>query len=73
MGTKVTVTGSGLFAGETVTLFFDSGIAGHAKTTATGRFTTTLTIPQAAAGANVIAVRGNRSGGGANATFTVTG
>jgi large repetitive protein len=72
-GTQVTVTGSGFYAGETVTLSFDFGVLGHAKTTATGRFTTTVTIPQAAAGAHTIAARGNRSFGGANVTFTVTG
>ncbi len=74
VGTKVTVTGSGFYAGETVSLFWDGGpIPGHAKTSKTGSFSIKITIPQASAGAHQIAVRGNRSLGGANVTFTVTG
>jgi large repetitive protein len=73
-GTQVTVTGSGFYAGETVTLLWDGAtVLGHAKTTATGSFSTTITIPQATAGAHVIAARGGRSFGGTSATFTVTG
>ena len=73
-GTQVTVTGSGFYAGETVTLLWDDAtVLGHAKTTATGSFSTTITIPQAAAGAHVIAARGGRSFAGTSATFTVTG
>jgi hypothetical protein len=73
-GTKVTVTGSGFYAGETVTLYWDGiTILGQPKTTATGSFSTTITIPQATTGAHVIAARGRRSFGGTNATFTVTG
>jgi len=74
VGTQVTITGSGLYAGETVTLYWDGiTVLGHAKTTATGSFSTTITIPQATAGAHVIAARGRRSFAGTNATFTVTG
>ena len=73
-GTKVTVTASGFYAGETVTLNWDGGtVLGHAKTTATGSFSATITIPTATAGAHVIAARGQRSFAGTNATFTVTG
>ncbi len=73
-GTQVTVTGSGLYAGETVTLYWDGlTVLGHVKTTATGSFRTTITIPQATAGAHVIAARGRHSFAGTNATFTVTG
>ncbi len=73
-GTQVTVTGSGLYAGETVTLYWDGlAVLGHAKTTATGSFRTTITIPQATAGAHVVAARGRHSFAGTNATFTVTG
>ena len=72
-GSKVTVTGSGFYAGETVTLLWDSiTVVGHAKATATGSFGTTITIPKATAGAHVIAVRGRRSFAGTAATFTVT-
>jgi N-acetylneuraminic acid mutarotase len=72
--TQVTVTGSGFYAGETVTLLWDDAtVLGHAKTTATGSFSTTITIPQATAGAHVIAARGQRSFAGTSATFTVTG
>jgi hypothetical protein len=66
--------GQVLVAGETVTLYWDGiTVLGHAKTTATGSFSTTITIPQATAGAHVIAARGRRSFAGTNATFTVTG
>jgi len=69
----VLVTGGGFYAGETVTLLWDSiTVVGHAKTTATGSFGTTITIPKATAGAHVIAVRGRRSFAGTAATFTVT-
>jgi len=72
-GTKVTVTGSGFYAGETVTLYWDSfTVLGSAKTTATGSFHTTITIPQATAGAHAIAAQGRRSLGGTSATFTVS-
>jgi hypothetical protein len=73
-GTKVTVTGSGFYAGETVTLRWDSfTVLGRAKTTATGSFSTTVTIPTATAGAHVINAQGGRSFAGTSATFTVTG
>jgi hypothetical protein len=73
-GTKVTVTGSGFYAGETVTLLWDSfTVLGRAKTTATGSFSTTITIPTATAGAHVINAQGRRSFAGTSATFTVTG
>jgi hypothetical protein len=73
-GTKVTVTGSGFYAGETVTLQWDSfTVLGRAKTTATGSFSTTITIPTATAGAHVISAQGRRSFAGTSATFTVTG
>ena len=73
-GTKVSVTGSGFYAGEAVKLLWDSSIVlANVKTTATGSFSTTITIPSATAGAHVIAAQGQRSFGGTNATFTVTG
>jgi N-acetylneuraminic acid mutarotase len=73
-GTKVTVSGSGFYAGERVRLFWDSAeILARPTTTKTGTFTTTITIPQATAGAHQIAAQGQRSFAGANATFTVTG
>src|SRR5215831_18754016 len=74
VGTKVTVSGSGFYAGERVRLFWDSAeILARPTTTKTGTFTTTITIPQATAGAHQIAAQGQRSFAGANATFTVTG
>jgi hypothetical protein len=73
-GTKVTVSGSGFYAGEHVSVFWNGeSVIGHARTSASGAFSTTITIPQpATAGANQIEVRGRRSFAGANATFTVT-
>jgi large repetitive protein len=74
VGTTVTVTGSGFYAGEAVKLLWDSSIVlANVKTTATGSFSTTITVPGATAGAHVIAAQGQRSFGGTNATFTVTG
>jgi hypothetical protein len=73
-GTKVTVSGSGFYTGETVTLLWDSfTVLGRAKTTATGSFSTTITIPGAAAGAHVVNAQGRRSFAGTSAAFTVTG
>jgi N-acetylneuraminic acid mutarotase len=73
-GTQATVSGNGFYAGETVRLLWDSlTVLGHVKTSRTGTFSTTITIPQATAGAHRISAEGQRSFGGANATFTVTG
>ncbi len=74
VGTKVTVSGSGFYAGERVALFWDGQeILGRPATTRTGTFTTTITVPQATAGAHQIVAQAQRSFAGANATFTVTG
>jgi hypothetical protein len=73
-GTKVTVSGSGFYAGERVALFWDGQeILGRPATTRTGTFTTTITVPQATAGAHQIVAQAQRSFAGASATFTVTG
>ncbi|HET7244336.1 MAG TPA: hypothetical protein VFJ07_05815 [Streptosporangiaceae bacterium] len=57
-----------------MTLLWDSfTVLGRAKTTETGGFSTTITIPTATAGAHVIAAQGRRSFAGTSATFTVTG
>ena len=73
-GTKVTVSGSGFYAGERVALFWDGQqILGRPTTTKTGTFTTTITVPQATAGAHQIVAQAQRSFAGADATFTVTG
>ena len=74
-GTRVTVAGSGFFAGEPVSVFWDGGsVIGHARTNSSGAFSTTITVPQSSpTGANMIEVYGHRSGAVAGATFTVTG
>jgi hypothetical protein len=73
-GTQVTVTGSGFFAGESVTLSWDGfSVLGHARTSATGAFSAKVTIPQATAGAHAVTALGRRSFAGASAAFTVTG
>jgi (2Fe-2S) ferredoxin len=73
-GTQLTVTGSGFYAHETATLYWngESPGIGHAKTSLSGTFTTKITIPPSPPGANTLAVRGNTSFAGATATFTVT-
>ena len=77
-GTQVAVTGSGFYAGETVTLYWDGGtVLGHAKTTATGSFThddhdpprprpVRMSSPPAA-------ITPGAAFAGTNVTFTVTG
>jgi len=58
-----------------VTLYWDGiTVLGHAKTTATGSFSTTITIPQATAGgARHRRAWASAASPGTNATFTVTG
>lgn len=72
-GAQVTVTGSGFFAGESVTLSFDFSVIGHTKTTPAGTFSTTITVPQANAGPHTVFVQARRSFATATTTFTVTG
>jgi hypothetical protein len=73
-GTQVTVTGSGFYAGEPVTLLWDgASVLPRARTSATGTFSAKLTIPPATAGSHTLSARGQRSFAGASATFTVTG
>jgi hypothetical protein len=72
--TRVTLTGSGFYAGETVDLTWDSTQAlGKVKTSAAGDFTATVTIPAAPAGQHTISAAGRRSFAGATVTLTVTG
>jgi hypothetical protein len=75
VGTQVTVSGSGFYAGEHITVFWDSSaIIGNTHTNASGAFSTTITVPQSSpTGANQVSVRARRSFAGASATFTVTG
>jgi large repetitive protein len=73
-GTKVAVSGTGFYAGETVVLALDDKvILGHAKTTASGTFTGTVTIPASTPGRHLLFAVGTRSDAGAIAPFTVTG
>jgi hypothetical protein len=73
-GTQVTVTGSGFYAHETVTVIWPGqAVLAHVKTSPSGTFATKITIPQSPAGAGTVSVQGSRSFAGASATFTVTG
>jgi large repetitive protein len=73
-GTKVTVTGSGFYAHETAIVSWNGGpVLARAKTSPSGTFTATITIPPSAAGPGQVSARGSRSFAGAVATFTVTG
>jgi hypothetical protein len=74
-GAKVTVSGSGFYAREAVSLLWDGSTSlGRVKTSTSGSFATTITVPtSAAAGPHQISARGHRSFGGATTTFTVTG
>jgi len=74
VGTQVTVSGSGFFAGEQVSLRWDGGsVIGHARTSSSGAFSTTITVPPSSAGAHQVAASGRRSFTSGLATFTVTG
>ncbi|HYK27590.1 MAG TPA: kelch repeat-containing protein, partial [Streptosporangiaceae bacterium] len=73
-GTQVTVTGSGFYAHETVTVSWNGqAVLAHVKTSPSGTFATKITIPQSPAGASTVSARGSRSFAGASAMFTVTG
>lgn len=74
-GAQVTVAGSGFYAGESVTLTWDGvTVLGTVKTSASGSFSTNVTIPATAkAGTHSLAAQGRRSFAAANGTFTVTG
>jgi hypothetical protein len=77
-GTRVTVTGSGFYAHETVEIQWtlEGQVIGRPVTTATGTFTTTVTIPSATPGTYSVTATGNRSGNTlkqALTKFTVTG
>jgi Kelch motif len=78
-GTQVTVSGSGFYAHEKVRLLWnliDTKVVGRAFTTASGTFTTKVTIPAGARpGGHLVEARGERSsftGKQAYTTFTVT-
>jgi hypothetical protein len=73
VGTKVAVTGSGFFAHETIQLAWDGKkIIGHARTTAAGTFTGSVTIPKTAPGRHLLFADSVRSMTGAITPFTVT-
>jgi len=72
-GQQVTLTGSGFYAHESVTLSWDGGpVLGRAVTSSSGTFTTELTIPSASPGRHTLTAEGQRSLASATATFTVT-
>jgi hypothetical protein len=77
-GTRVTVTGSGFYAHETAEIQWtlDGPVIGRPVTTASGTFTTTLTIPTANPGTYQVTATGSRSANTleqALTTFTITG
>jgi WD40 repeat protein len=79
-GTKVTVSGTGFYAHETVRVLWNlvsTRLIGRAFTTASGTFTIKVTIPPGArAGGHLVQAVGNRSQNTlkqAYTTFTVTG
>ncbi|MEK7353409.1 MAG: IPT/TIG domain-containing protein [Chloroflexota bacterium] len=72
-GSTVTVTATGFTANETVAITYDttttlaSGIS-----SASGNWSSPVTIPASAAGSHFIVATGSASGASANTTFTVT-
>jgi hypothetical protein len=72
-GQQVTLTGSGFYAHEGVTLTWDGGpVLGRAVTSASGTFTAKVTIPQASPGGHTLTAEGQRSFASVTVTFTVT-
>jgi N-acetylneuraminic acid mutarotase len=72
-GSQVTLTGSGFYAGEPVTFRWDGAqIFGKTVASATGAFTTTVTIPQTTMRHNQILAQGRRSFATAITMFTIT-
>ena len=71
VGASVTATGSGFTPGDTVQLLFNGAQIDSKNADINGTATFTFTIPNVAPGAYQVMMSG-RSGGTANATFTVT-
>ena len=72
-GQQVTLTGSGFYAHEGVTLSWDGGpVLGRAATSSSGTFTAKVTIPRASPGGHTLTAQGQRSFASATVTFTVT-
>jgi N-acetylneuraminic acid mutarotase len=76
-GSRVTVSGSGFYAGETVRVLWDNKtVIGHAASSAAGTFGTQVTIPAAKPGrypVDAVGARSGSTGNGGFTTFTVTG
>jgi hypothetical protein len=76
-GTRVTVSGSAFYGHEIVEILWDDSTPiGHVRTSASGAFTTTVTIPAASPGTHQVAAQGEhptRAVVEAYTTFTVTG
>ena len=73
-GQRVTVSGGGFYARESVKLSWDgSQVLARLKTSASGTFAGVVTIPQAAPGQHSLSALGQRSFASAAASFTVTG
>ncbi len=73
-GQRVTVSGGGFYARETVKLSWDgSQVLARLKTSASGTFAGVVTIPRAAPGQHTLSALGQRSFASAAASFTVTG
>ena len=73
-GSKVTLSGSGFYAGETVSLLWDGTTSlGRVTTSRSGGFTTKITVPKGATAVNhQISAHGDRSAVTATTIFTVT-
>jgi hypothetical protein len=73
-GAKVTLSGTGFYSRETVSLLWNGTTSlGRARTSRSGSFTTKITVPKVAASTYQISAQGDRSSGTATTSFTVTG
>lgn len=71
---RVTVSGAGFMANQTVKVFWDSTLAlplAQTKTTGSGTFAATIYVPQAAKGTHTIIAKDKQSNQVAKATITV--
>jgi WD40 repeat protein len=72
-GQRITVTGNGFYAHETVKLTWNgTRLLAYAKTSAAGTFAIMVTVPAVAPGQYPVSAEGDRSYAYASATFTVT-
>jgi hypothetical protein len=73
VGQHISLTGSGFYARERVTLWWNGSLVlARASTSETGTFSAVATVPRSGPGQNTIVAEGGTSLAGAQTTFVVT-